>query len=317
MSNAVAITVDADNRTFFQDVFPSLRDTVEISFSGCAQYLAEVEGETYAEGLTLAFTKRGADNASVIPAVTRWTIPEEGDTAAVVTVELDSVTLRALFEGAGDSAMRTMTLVLKTSTLTICKGPFSVQNSPYVDDGGETGELPTPVATRLAALEDAITALTVAMGAHIHDANGTAKVAHTNLTGIGTLTHAELDAALDGSAASINGRVTTAVADHDATSGAHGGLFSALGATVNNHVASDASAGNNVHGVNASIDAKVATHNDNGAAHADIRGAITDLEQAALLKAAFASVSALTTSSTLSLVRAKVNELLLILKGGS
>jgi hypothetical protein len=185
-----------------------------------------------------------------------WT-PAGADLTGTLSLNTDLLVAAFAALGPCDTINFVCTVASATSSNLFAIGQKAIKN--WMEDADDPVAYSTPLA-------DAIGALQLAFAAHDHDGTDAPKVAHGNLTAIGTNTHDQIDVAL----------LSLAASDVTLTSG-------------------------------------VATNALNIAANA---AAINLINASDLKHADFAAVDALATgTTTMKLLREKINEILVILKG--
>lgn len=132
-----------------------------------------------------------------------WTVSGSDLTA---TLTLNTALLVAAFASYGpdDRIDVSVTVASRTNSNLYAKGRMQIGN--WIENEDDPVAYSTPLADDLDALETAVDDLSDAFDAHNHD--GTTgkgvKIAHSNLVGAGTNTHAAIDAALVNLASAIS-----------------------------------------------------------------------------------------------------------------
>lgn len=173
------LTVDGD---------ASVRETVTVTLAGCADD-ASIVLKVSSENGRVDYAKfpNAADDA--------WTVSGSDLTA---TLSLNTETLIAAFApwGPDDRIDFVWTVASRTNSNLYAKGHKQLGN--WMEDADDPVAYSTPLADDIASAQEDIDALQANFGSHLHDgtASGGSRVPHGNLLGVGTNSHADIDAAL-------------------------------------------------------------------------------------------------------------------------
>jgi len=171
----------------------SVRETVALTLVDCA------------DDTSIVFkisSEDGRVNYAKFPAGTgdEWTVDGNNLTASL---SLNTDLMVAAFSGLGadDRLPLLVTVASATNSNLYAKGCKQFGN--WIESTTDPVAYTTPLAARVATLEDSLDSLEGAFAAHTHNGSDSPQLAHSGLSGIGVNSHAAIDSALNDYSAAV------------------------------------------------------------------------------------------------------------------